>query len=162
MILFETGPGSVTVVNDPTLDVPLPVLIGGLVAGAGSGALKCILTDLAVRRGANYQIIHSMSDLIYAYAFGDRVGPVRASGITFPRFCDESFADPSGTENLLAYYAANNISVTGTPVPIVVGTSGLGVMRGFLVGLDAGIARPQDRIGTFALEFVTLPVRRGG
>jgi hypothetical protein len=150
--LFNNKPGIVAVLASTDDDTnPFRMTIDGFPEDGSSSGL--IVTELAIQRHGNFQFMHTLKDLVYVYSFGERIGQIRASGLAFARLCN-------GTEGLsavLEYYEKNRLENRSDPISIVIGTSGAGRFRAFLVELNAEVARPEARIAQFGMQFHALP-----
>lgn len=165
MLILAPQPGRAVAIPNPG-DTPIPVSIE---AWGGPIAMQSLITEIAIMRGGNYQFTHTLSDLIYVYAFGERISSMRIAGLSFIGGCSssggstvdsptgESGSVVTGIEKVLAFYDANRISKRRTPVTLAIGTTDAGRFPGFLVGCQTGIARPESRLAQFALEFQTIP-----
>jgi hypothetical protein len=151
--LFNNQPGKVIALTGPTImaDNPFRVLIGYFPEDATKSGI--LLTELAIQRHGNYQMLHTLKDLVYVYSFGERVGQIRASGLAFTQACD----DFEGVLNLTDYYENNRLENRSEPLSIVFGNGSNSQFRSFLVEMNISIAQPELRIAQFGLQFITLP-----
>lgn len=149
-LLVVSQPGAVVALADPN-DAPLPLAVAGW---GGPSAFQSVITELSVERQGNVQFVHTLKDLVYVYAFGERIGRLRIAGLSFAQSCG---AAGSGIEAVLNYYEQTRVGNNPAPVTVAVGVSAAGRFRGFLTGLRLDITRPEARIAQFALEFNTLP-----
>lgn len=154
--LFSNQPGVVTVVGGGEADNPLRVAIDDFPETGQQGGAA--LTEVAVERNGNFQVLHTMQDLVHVYSFGERVGNIRAAGLAFARTC----AGIEGLTTVLEYYERNRLEARSRPVSIVIGTSGAGRFRGFLTAVHADIARPESAVAQFGFQFLMLPSSRAG
>jgi hypothetical protein len=151
-LIFASQPGHAAVLVDPT-DSPLPIVFD---EWGGVAATKSLITEMAIVRDGNYQFVHTLRDLIYVYAFGERIGSLRIAGISFAGGCGDN-TNVSGIENVLAFYEANRIGNRNTPMTVGIGTTDAGRFSGFLTRLQVGISRPEARLAQFAFELSTIP-----
>jgi hypothetical protein len=156
--IFASAPGTVSVLDGDGM-TGLPVAIDGL-AGAWYPPFKAIITSVSIALDGNYQFTHTLDDVIYVYAFGDRISQLRIDGMAFTSNCNEA-GGTGGIEAILDAYAANRIAARDEPIQIQIGTSVSGRFRGYLTGLRNDIARPDERIGTFSFLFHIIPNNAG-
>lgn len=170
--VFETKPGFVAAVPDP-FDKPIPLAIDGW---TGYQGMRSIITQLGVQRQGNFQVVHSLEDLIYVYVFGDRVGQMRLAGLCFSEACALApdrrapaggGSQPSnngaiGIESLLGYYDEYSIAKRDEPVNVQLGTTDKGRFKTAVVGMNIELLRPEGRISQFAMQLLVYPraVRR--
>lgn len=158
--VFVTRPGFAIRLPE---DIPSAMLLtvggaGGNLATSNVGSFathKSVITELAIQQQGNYQFLHSLQDLIYVYVFGERIGEIRIAGLSFAGTCAGGVASPgmTGIEHILQYYDQSRISATGQPYQIVIGATGQGRARGFLVDINVHVDRPEARLARFGLRF---------
>jgi len=51
------------------------------------GPINAIVTGMTLEMSGNYQFLHTLNDLVYFYSFGDRVGSLTLTGISFIKNC---------------------------------------------------------------------------
>jgi len=164
--IFATRPGYAVVLPEDQ-DRTLPITIGGW---GGANATRCLVTELSIERQGNFQFVHSLSDLIFVYSFGERVGNLRVSGLALANLCGSGSpgapgSRASGLEYALAYYERYRLGSpqNAAPVDILIGSlGGVGHFRGYLTGFKAEIAKAEAAISQFALQFHSLPRGTGG
>jgi hypothetical protein len=151
--LFNNKPGIVVVLASTGTDDanPFRVTIDGFPEDGSTSGI--IITEMAIQRHGNFQFMHTLKDLVYVYSFGERIGQIRASGLAFARLCNGT----QGLSAILEYYEKNRLENRSDPISIVIGTSGAGRFRAFLVELNAEVARPEARLAQFGLQFHALP-----
>ena len=152
--LFDSGPGSVAVLGSEG-GMGLPIAIGG-VSGSWYGQFNSILTELEVALVGNFQFLHTLSNVIYVYAFGDRISQLRVGGLAFSQGGCYS-AGASGIEALLALYAQNKIAAQPDPITLQIGTGSAGRFQGYMVGLRTSLVKPEARISSWSLLFSVFP-----
>lgn len=150
-LLLISQPGTVIALADPT-DTAFPIALQGW---GNALSMKSIITDLAIARQGNCNFSHTLKDSIYAYSFGERIGQMRISGLSFASMCGTD--STTGVEAVLNYYNQNRIVAAKSPITVAIGTTAAGRFRGFLVGLNIEISRPEARLAQYSLMFTTLP-----
>jgi hypothetical protein len=159
-VIFEVRPGYAVRLPDDAGPNPLTIDVGGF--GDGQ-AMKSIITQMSIRRGANAQFVHTLQDLIYIYSFGERIGSITVAGLSFVAMCSDQGNVRTGIEMVLDWYEANRLGGDRAgPLQILIGGGGgSGTFKGYLIGLEVDVTRPDFRLANFALQFQTLPQRRG-
>lgn len=121
-----------------------------------------IVTGLSLEMAGNYQFLHTVNDFVYFYAFGDRVGTLNVTGVSFIERCPGT--PKAGSAFLAAYnYYMENRSAQrekGQSLLITLSTpSGDPVtFYGFLVGLRIeATAAESGPIGYWTMRFDVLP-----
>jgi hypothetical protein len=151
--LFVTHPGQVVALPGTIGILPLTIFLDNW---PGFPAIRAIITNLTVQKAGNQQFLHTLQEYIYVYVFGERIGDMTIGGLIFSEACVLPGNAPSGFEQLMHYYDQYRLSRTGSTITVQVGTSGLAVFRGFLIGVRADITDPQHQLGQFALYLKIL------
>lgn len=119
----------------------------------GSIILKrAIITQVGIQQEGNFQFLHTLSDSIFVYIFGDRISELMVSGVAFGATCDGGH----GLDETLDIYDANKLSVRGRPLTISYGSR---AFRGFLTGNRQDLADPETTLGQFSYRFHSFPTR---
>ena len=103
---FSKAVGQVAAFVDPTMPARLSVNVPGW---GGFFGFESIITNIQVASQGNFQFLHTLGGNIFVYVFGDRIGQLSMSGLSFESTCEE----PGGTigiERVFAYYNANQIA----------------------------------------------------
>jgi hypothetical protein len=152
MIVFQGNPGRLVVLTDPTVPgftrsmaTPTP---GITVQGQRS-----IITRVAVAQQTNAQFLHTLGSDIYIYVFGDRIGQLVISGLSFAADCDGG-GDAHGMELMMQYYTENKLSARRDPVKVMIGRV---PVTGFVQGLTTDIVDPSTRIAQYNLTLMMIP-----
>lgn len=162
--IFQTRPG-VAVAFPSVEDVPIPIAFDGW-SGSTFPQYKSIITQMAIERNGNYQFLHTLKDLIYVYVFGERIGTITISGISFAGSCQPATSGrgsrartdtKTGIEHILEYYEQNSIARRSTPITIQIGANTSGHFTGFLTNLRVNILQPEARMAQFAFQFQSFP-----
>ncbi len=112
---------------------------------------KAIITAVSVSNQGGYQFIHSLRDYIYVYIFGERIGELTVSGVTFMGSCDSSTGGgDSGIEAVLQYYEEMRATKRLKPVDVQIGIT---LFKGFLLSARADITDASTGLGQFAFKF---------
>jgi hypothetical protein len=123
----------------------------GIVAISIDGFLQNIpVVGFALDLSTNHQFLHSLDEFIYVFAFGDRVGELTLSGITFTGKC--AGGDTADIASLYKYYLDNKVSTSLAPAKITVGGAAT-TLLGFLTGLRIEIPNPALPIVQWVLRY---------
>lgn len=118
--------------------------------------IKLIVTGLTLELSGNYQVLHTIGDFIYFYAFGDRIGTLNLTGVGLLQPC----ANDNGAEyNLVTAYEHYQKEKAGKKdgkaINIVLKSESKEIkLWGFLTGLRVDVADTQaGGVGYWALRF---------
>lgn len=151
--VFSIGPGTVAIADRiPTM--PLSLTLGGWTNGLAV-TTKAILTGVGVQSTGNYQPQHTLRDHVYIFVFGERVATLTLTGMTFVNSC--AGGGQPGIVTAIDYYARNRLSQKGEPITVQIGPTGAGLIRGFLVGIQAENRDPETLLGGFSFTFQFFP-----
>lgn len=162
MTIFETRPGAVVAVPD-AFDQPIPLAIDGW---GGYQSTRSIITQMGVMRQGNFQVTNTLEDQIYVYTFGERMGQMQISGLSFSGSCSSgdgaagaSEGNPrvTGIEKVLEFYDQHRVSYRRDPLSVQIGTSAAGRARGFLGACRVELIRPEGRISQYGFQLFTVP-----
>jgi hypothetical protein len=154
MILFETTPGSVLVMDDPAAQGVIPLVTTKPVLDFQNQ--KVLITGIGLAEETSHQFMHTLGGDIYIYVFGDRIGQLMISGLACASNCDDQ-GDPGeqhGFEQTMRWYRQNKMSARPDPVQILIGHTPL---KGFLTGLQGSVADPNAFLMRFDLTLMVLP-----
>lgn len=126
-------------------------------------ASKSIITRVTVSQAVNLQFLHTLGSHIYVYVFGDRIGDISLSGLSFASVdCGVLGTlgavlglQKHGIEYLLEWYAANKASAREEPVRVTIGA--MTVFEGFVVTVSSDLVDPQTNIVQWGLNLKMLP-----
>lgn len=134
-----------------------------VVGGPNLAMFKSLITDVSIQEQGNYQFLHTLGNHIYLYIFGDRIGQIGVSGLSFWSMstgggCDNNPAD-LGVSRVIQWYRKNRIVKRANPIEIKLG--GMKAMQGFLVGFRCNKANIGFRQFQFHLDLALLPDESG-
>ena len=122
---------------------------------------RTIITRLGVSSSGNFQFLHTIGNDVYIYVFGDRMGSITLSGLSFATGCTDvmlgSSNESHGFERLYAWYRRNRLAVRQSPIAVTIGRDT--TFQGFVTGLTGDIQDTANRTVTFQLTLATLPDR---
>jgi len=148
--IFSNDPGVVSVFQGPGTPLAFYLENWGDIQ-----FFKSIITGFQVESQGGVQFMHTLRDFIYIYVFGERIGTVIISGLSFQQLCPGGDSG-HGLEDVIAYYGSNRVLERADPVTMVFGLST--VFYGFLTKLTGGVQDPSTKMGSFALQFQTVPL----
>jgi hypothetical protein len=147
-------------------DIPLKLVVEGI--DNAYQFFSSIVTSVTLERAENHNIMHTLSDFVYAFAFGARVSPLIVSGVSFRAACEGMANTRSrssrrntpgghGIENVISYYETYRLSQYGKPVTVQLGTRPSGTMLGLLTHMRAEVISAESQLASFTLRFEALP-----
>lgn len=124
--------------------------------------VDAIVTGMTLEMSGNYQFLHSLNELVYFYAFGDRVGTLALTGLGFVHSCGSTGGGGArgGILKLYDYYMSKRAAASENKAMPIVLTSQESTVRlwGFLTGLRIDVNDSQmGVIGYWTLRFDVLP-----
>lgn len=122
-----------------------------------------IVTGVSLEMTGNYQFLHTVNDFVYFYAFGDRVGTLNISGVSFIKSCPQNTKTGSRFLTTYKYYLRNRAAVRGgKAVTVTLATPDDQVtFYGFLVGMRIDAADSAlGPIGHWTMRFDVLPQKQ--
>jgi hypothetical protein len=129
--------------------------------------VNAIVTGLTLEMSGNYQFLHSLNDLVYFYAFGDRVGTLSLTGVGFIKPCagvGGGATTKGSILDLYKYYTDNRAAAAtggarGSAKNIVLTGNNQSIkLWGFLTGMRLDVSDGQTGIiGYWTLRFEVLP-----
>jgi hypothetical protein len=109
------------------------------------------ITGFAVDLQGNYQFLHTVNDFIYLYVFGDRIGDLVLTGISFTdNDCPTTGGDLT---TIFKFYKDNRVAVRNTPINITIGADSF---LTFLTGTKIEQAKPDNGVVQWVMRFNTL------
>lgn len=108
------------------------------------------VTGFSLDLSTNHQFLHSLDEFTYLFAFGDRVGELTLSGVTFTRRCEQ--LPTTGSKPLYNYYLDNRVSASLKPTKITMVQSNT-TLIGFLTGMRMEIPNPALPIIQWVLRY---------
>lgn len=124
----------------------------------GFTEFKSIFTNLTISEQGNFDVMHTLGNDIFIYPFGDRIGEMGLSGLSFYDNCGYSQEGRVGVNYVIEYYRRFRLS--SQPSPLMVTLAPDKVLRGYLTSFRAGVVDVSLRLFQFHLGFILLPDRR--
>jgi hypothetical protein len=125
----------------------------------GFSSFKSIITRVTVASQGNFQFLHTLGGNIFVYVFGDRIGQISISGLSFDTTCGQP-GGKIGIEHVIQYYNDNRIAGRKTPVKITIGVST--TLQGYIIGFQGDVVDPKSRIYQFTLQLAMPPIDTRG
>lgn len=151
VVVFSKAAGQVSSFVDPTLPARVTLRIedwGGFLG------FKSIISRVTVSARGNFQFLHTLGGKVFVYVFGERIGQLGISGLSFDSICGDE-AGTLGIERVLNYYADNRIAARATPVKVTIGTAT--TLSAYLVGITGDVVDPRSRIWQFNMDLALVP-----
>lgn len=155
-LVFQTRPGQVVKLDDPALACNTSFLSVGSARDGSAISFDTqtsIVTRFTVSQQVNLQFLHSLGSLIHIYVFGDRMGSVNLSGLSFACACPDD-GESMGAEQMLLWYKSNRASKKADPCRVTVGQT---VIEGFVTGFTEDVVDPALRIVQWGVTMASLP-----
>lgn len=153
-VLFRSKPGSVVMLVDPARQCSTRLL--GLDPDITFGSERSIITRLTISQQVNIQFLHTLGSLVYVYVFGDRMGQVTLSGLSFA--CDCPSGVDLGAERMLLWYKEHRASRRRTPIRVTIGRV---VIEGFVTGFTEDVVDPSVSLVQWGVTMQALPDDEG-
>lgn len=101
---------------------------------------KSIITRLVLSQRVNAQFTHSLGGEVYIYVFGDRIGGLTLSGLSFAATCEDESPE-HGLERTLQWYKERKASARQDPITVVVGET---AFNAFLLEMQTDVVDPSS------------------
>lgn len=150
MILFQSKRGRVVRLEDPAAQCQTQLY--SLDPDISFDASASIVTRFTMSQQVNVQFLHTMGAHVYVYVFGDRIGSISLSGLSFACVCDQS---QSGAEAAFEWYKQNRVSKRREPVKVTIGNAT--PVEGFVTGFTEDVVDPATNLVQWGVNIVTLP-----
>lgn len=149
-LVFATKPGQVVMLDDPAMACSTSFL--SMNPNISFASEKSIVTRLTVSQQVNVQFLHSLGSLIHIYVFGDRMGQVSLSGLSFA--CDCPGGEELGAEKMLLWYKKNRASKKADPCRVTIGKT---VIEGFVTSFTEDVVDPSLKLVQWGVNLASLP-----
>lgn len=117
-----------------------------------NGLQDVVVQRIGVARQVNAQFSPSLSDAVYLFVFGDKVGQAEVSGITFLQTCSGSAA--TGFSEVYDWYSQNKVSEAQAQAAFSVAGK---VLRGYVLSLQlAGEHGDLAGLGKFTIRMAVV------
>ncbi len=154
MHVFEGAVGRVVALEDPAAQGTM------YVASVTGGdpivfeSQRSIITRVTVNQQVNLQFLHTMGKHVYVYVFGDRMGQIGLSGLSFANDCEGQGAE-HGAVKMFDWYRKHKASKRRDPVRINIGMRDN--LDGFATGFTFDVVDPATQMVQWNLTIAALP-----
>jgi len=104
---------------------------------------RSIIVRMQIAEQGNYQFLHTIGNDVYIYVFGDRIGSLTLSGISFATDCED------------VTFPAINVATADSPDPTVDDKQ-----HGFEKMLQWYMIDHASRLMQYSIQMVTLPEKK--
>lgn len=160
-VLFQSKVGQVVQLDDPAAQctVSRPVLsFDNTVQPITWNTYRAIITRVTLSQQVNLQFLHALGSMVFVYVFGDRMGSVVLSGLSFFLCeCDPVCGNPQpliDQPDIYSWYKLNRASARQTPVKIGIGNA---VLEGFVTSFNEDVVDPSINILQWTVQMMALP-----
>lgn len=154
MLVLEGRAGTVVALDDLGVQGSARTVNFDAEAEIGLEFDRSIITGLALSQEVNVQFLHTLGSYIYIYVFGDRMGSVAVSGMSFAADCDNEGNTSHGLELMLKWYRQFRTSRRRSPVRIMIGDTPI---DGFVVGFNNQVMDPTTGLVQWTIQTRFLP-----
>jgi hypothetical protein len=157
-MLFANQAGTVVAVDEPVVNCAMRLL--GVTPEISFSTERSIVTRMTLSQQVNVQFLHTLGKQIYIYVFGDRMGQITLSGLSFLcGACDNQQAllgiSPRlGAEESLRWYKRNRASRRKTPIKVAIGRE---TIQGFATGFTQDIVDTSISMVQWGVQITALP-----
>lgn len=153
MTVFEGTVGRVVAVEDPAAQGVM--YVADVAADPLTfDAQRSIITRVTCAQQVNLQFLHTMGRHVYVYVFGDRMGQVGLSGLSFAGACPGP-APAHGIMGVFDWYRRNKASRRAEPVRINIGMRDN--LDGFVTGFTFDTVDPATQMVQWNMTLAALP-----
>ena len=115
-----------------------------------------LITGIAMSQGARVAYFNTLSESIYVYPLGNKVGKCIVTGTVFNVNCEDDYAN---VKRLMGFYNSNKASTfenVAKPIKISIGGT---VLAGFLEDIQVNITNEPGMFGSasFSLVLAIMP-----
>lgn len=156
-IMFQGLPGRVVRLDDPATQGKAYVC--GVKPDIDFDVQLSIITGMTLAQQTNTQFLHTIGSLVYIYVFGDRIGQLSLSGLSFAAECGQrGDAGPDhGAGRMLDWYRTHRVSRRQAPVQVTIGRE---LIEGFVTGFTENVVDPSTLLVQWAVQITTMPDNR--
>ena len=139
------------------------LLVGIKVEGKASlvdpDVVGILITGIAMSQGARVAYFNTLSESIYVYPLGNKVGKCIVTGTVFPQCSNGGANEYSNVKKLMDFYNSNKASTfenVAKPIKISIGST---VLAGFLEDIQVNITNEANMFGSasFSLVLAIMP-----
>lgn len=156
MSIFTPCEGGVLKVENTCANSPsAPVIKVSNMGIPSTVAGTVAYTGFMLQLHTNHQFLHALDEFIYVFPFGDRVGELTLTGLSFLGSGDCAGENgAAGMCGIYDYYMSNRLTPTTGKPPTLITIGGCSPpLLGFLTGLRMETVRPELPIVQWVLRF---------
>lgn len=116
---------------------------------------RSIITRVTCSQKVNLQFLHTMGQHVYVYVFGDRMGQIGLSGLSFAGDCDPEQGAEHGVVKMFDWYRSNKASKRPEPVRVNIGMRDN--LDGFVTDFTFDVVDPSTQMVQWNLAIAALP-----
>jgi hypothetical protein len=156
-VMFQGPPGRVIRLDDPATQGKAYVC--GVDPDITFDAQLSIITGMTLSQQTNVQFLHTIGSLVFVYVFGDRIGQLSLTGLSFAARCgvDGDAGPDHGASKMLDWYRANRVSRRQNPVKVTIGKE---VIEGFVTSFQENVVEPSTLLVSWGVNITTMPDNR--
>lgn len=155
-IVFQSKIGAVVRFDDPGVQCTTQLMGLAEDASITFEEERSIITRMTLAQQVNIQFLHSLGALIYVYVFGDRMGQIGLSGLSFTCQCDgDASGNKVGAEQMLLWYKRNRASRRRTPIKLTIGNAY--ILEGFVTTFSEDVVDPSTNLVQWNVNMAALP-----
>lgn len=157
-VLFQTQPGRVVRLDDAAAQCRAELLKVGEDEDT-DGQIDfteqaSIVTRMTISEQVNVQFLHTLGAQIFIYVFGDRIGQISLSGLSFACGCDDLASLNHGAELMYDWYKTNRTSKRELPLRLMLGDTPI---EGFVTGFTEDVVDASTKLVQWGVTMMTLP-----
>lgn len=152
------NPGRIAALIEPGCGLPIQFSLECWKEGT---VFRAIITQVVVQNQGGFQFMHTLRDKIFLYIFGERIGQMSISGLTFAAGCAvDGNSNFTGIEAAVGYYQTCRATKRSVPLQVSIGRL---AFKAFLLGVKTDIVDPDTGLGhfNFTLFFPPTSVNSG-
>ena len=151
-ILFQSKIGQVVALDDPAAQCTTNRPLFSIDPDINWNVYRAVITRVTLSQQVNVQFLHTMGSMVYVYVFGDRMGSITLSGLSF--FLCSCDNNPPGQNDIYGWYKQNRASKRRDPVTVTIGDA---VIKGFVTSFTEDVVDPSLSIVQWGVDMTALP-----
>lgn len=152
-VLFASKVGQVVQLDDPAAQCTTSRPLMSVEPSIDWNQFRAVITRVTLSQQVNIQFLHTMGSMVYVYVFGDRMGTISLSGLSF-FLCECDGGQPAAQQDVYAWYKQNRASKRREPVKVTIGSA---VIDGFVTGFTEDVVDPSLSIVQWGVNMQALP-----
>lgn len=153
MLLLQSRPGSAVAIRDSVIQCQTKFFYLSRPRISFSTETS-IVNSIGISEAVNAQFTHTFGAHVYCYVFGDQMGTIRVSGISFACGCDNNSFNKHGAESMLLWYRRHRASKRRTPVQVMLGETSV---EGLMTSVNINSVDPGANLASWDMTIRVLP-----